>query len=308
MGFPKIHVLVSLAIFGVIIIIAATTATQIGLPGCQTKCGGIDIPYPFGFTEGCYLNRTFFINCSTDSFGNSKPRLGKNLFVSNISIKDDHEISVLSYTAKDCYRSGKRVTENRPGIRVPSFTISNTKNKFTLIGCDSYAYVYGFGNISTGCSSRCPSIDSVPNDGSCSGIGCCQIDIPEGLKNMIIDVSSFSNHTAIQDFNNCSYAFVVENSKLKFSRDYLYNYTQDMVPLVLEWGIDNDTCLNGKNIPFCPCGPNSTRGYLKDGSGYYCKCKKGYDGFAYLPDGCKGMDFLEQIHSVIFSISAWISI
>ena len=54
--------------------IMATTATTfpLALPNCPDSCGNVKIPYPFGTTEGCYLNDTadiddgyYFINCTT---------------------------------------------------------------------------------------------------------------------------------------------------------------------------------------------------------------------------------------------------
>ena len=47
----------------------AAAAANIALPGCQSKCGELDIPYPFGTTAGCY-RPGFKVTC------NPKPGAG----------------------------------------------------------------------------------------------------------------------------------------------------------------------------------------------------------------------------------------
>ncbi|PPS14517.1 hypothetical protein GOBAR_AA06074 [Gossypium barbadense] len=54
-------------------------------------------------------------------------------------------------------------------------------------------------------------------NGSCSGVGCCQVSIPSGLENLNMSVLSYYNHTRVWDCNPCSYAFVVDESKFNFS-------------------------------------------------------------------------------------------
>ncbi|KAI8014080.1 putative wall-associated receptor kinase-like 16 [Camellia lanceoleosa] len=63
-----------------------------------------------------------------------------------------------------------------------------------------------------------------------------------------------------------------------------------MVPMVLDWGIgDNKTCEEAKkNQTSYACGQNTTCYDAEDGNGYICKCSEGYEGNAYLSDGCKG--------------------
>ena len=43
---------------GVILLVMAITATKfpLALPNCLDSCGDVKILYPFGTTEGCYLN------------------------------------------------------------------------------------------------------------------------------------------------------------------------------------------------------------------------------------------------------------
>ena len=55
----------------------------IALPNCSNRCGNVKIPYPYGTSEGCYLNDTaifgyYFINCTTtDAYGQSQPKIGR---------------------------------------------------------------------------------------------------------------------------------------------------------------------------------------------------------------------------------------
>jgi hypothetical protein len=80
-------------------IVAAATATAATMakPGCPSECGGVEIPYPFGLNEACYLDKSFNITC--DDSG--KPMVG-NLDVTKISI-ETHELRILQYVARDCY-------------------------------------------------------------------------------------------------------------------------------------------------------------------------------------------------------------
>ena len=58
--------LMQISLIGVIIsTIVATTAAEAALakPGCDYMCGDVKIPFPFGLTDGCYLNKNFHITC-----------------------------------------------------------------------------------------------------------------------------------------------------------------------------------------------------------------------------------------------------
>ncbi|KAI8016660.1 Wall-associated receptor kinase 2 [Camellia lanceoleosa] len=298
---PIIMMLVQVQVQVVVMVILSFSAATKAAPpteadlknhGCVNHCGNLSIPYPFGVKENCYLSEDFFINCS-----DSQPYLWhSNLRVTNISL-DEGEVGIMNYISRNCYdRLGTPLQSNiYASLNATNFPISSTKNKFTTIGCDTYGYLRIFNNsfaLAIGCVSACMNMSYIPDDGSCSGIGCCQTSVPKQLSYIEVDAGSYNNHTNVSDFNPCSYAFVVEEAAFNFSKTYLQNFTEDMVPLVLDWGIrDNETCDEAKrNLTSYACGDHSDCYKAEIGHGYLCKCSKGYKGNAYLSDGCKDID------------------
>ncbi|KAH7545527.1 hypothetical protein FEM48_Zijuj01G0103200 [Ziziphus jujuba var. spinosa] len=224
-----------------------------------------------------------------------------NIPVINISL--DGELSIMHYIARDCYdKQGKRnkIMSNATVIWVPPFSISSTKNKFVAIGCDTNAFVQANGaeeRYATGCISFCNSTRSF-ND-SCSGSGCCETPIAGGLKNITVKVNSYYNHTTIWGFNPCSYAFVVEESKFKFSSSFFHQLEKiEKVPMVINWAIGDDEskrCHEAEKKANFTCKANSKCLNVNDGSGgYRCHCLRGYRGNPYHPEGCRDIDECEK--------------
>ncbi|KAB1226394.1 Wall-associated receptor kinase 2 [Morella rubra] len=288
------RILIQVTWTGVILaeMVTAAVAAQLAKRNtCQDRCGDVGIPYPFGTTKDCYLDEYFFINCTNSSNGrNPLPYLG-NVFVKNISIHG--QLDILMYIANDCYNKTGFQSSNRPSLRIPdNFTISNTLNKFVAVGCDTEAILTATRNSKLfylGCVSTCESISDVI-DGSCSGIGWCEVEIPKGLKKFSFGSNSFWNHTRVWSFNPCSSAFVVRKDLFNFSSEYLsslrYNET---VPMVLDWAIGNEPCEYAQTKSGYVCGGNSTCYDSDNGNGYRCRCNEGYDGNPYLHDGCQGI-------------------
>ena len=79
-------------------------------------------------------------------------------------------------------------------------------------------------------------------NGSCSGVGCCEVEVPDGLKYIEMKVRSYDNHTDVWGFNSCGYAFVAEQDQFDFNSACLKNLTYKNLPVVLEWAIGNETC------------------------------------------------------------------
>ncbi|KAL7263084.1 hypothetical protein ACSBR1_001293 [Camellia fascicularis] len=158
-----------------------------------------------------------------DSTHHNSPKLYLNTTESHIEITDiflSGELHILGWIGYDCFSEGV-VNENysNPSITLCKFPISNTRNRFTVVGCDTYAVIKGsWGRkYATGCLSLCDRIDNVIN-GSCSGIGYCQTSIPKGVKSFEIGVSSYDNHTFVWGFNPCSYAFVAKETTYRWDR------------------------------------------------------------------------------------------
>nr|XP_048324832.1 wall-associated receptor kinase 2-like [Ziziphus jujuba var. spinosa] len=267
-------------------LLLAASGDQLDLSGCVRHCGDIDIPYPFGLTEKCCLDHNFLIQCDNSS-GHPTPLIGtNNLTVTRISAERS-EMSIQFDVTRDCYtKSGDQIPSNKS---VATLTPPNTmftfshKNMFTVVGCESYSYLsaYDYNNqryffiLATMCSSL-----EVVESGSCSDLGCVQRPSFYGrLQNITLEAYSFNKHKYTRDFNNCSYAFIVDKNQFNFSRNYVTNFPQEKLPLVLDWAISQE---------YDTCGKNSRTQGLDDGSGYYyCLCKDGFQGNPYQPDGCK---------------------
>lgn len=268
--------------------VTATAASQEAKPGCQESCGNISIPYPFGTSPECYFAEEFLITCNTTNYNPPQAFLTtSNIQVLEILFQGPLRIS--GWAGFDCYNSNGYFNS---WLRLSKFTISTTQNKFTAVGCDTYAVVEGYRgrNYTTGCLSLCDSIDDVIN-GSCSGIGCCQTSIPRGVGAYNITLRSYDSHKQVIDFNPCSYAFVAEDGVFNFSSlDLLDLRGRNQFPLVLDWAIGNKTCHEAEmDAANYACKENTQCHDSTSGPGYGCSCSDGYRGNPYL--GCQGNKF-----------------
>lgn len=84
-----------------------------------------------------------------------------------------------------------------PWINLPVYLmVNNTANKFTIVGCDTYAFVserWNNRNYQTGCIAVCDNEDDLV-DGSCSGLGCCQTSIPKEVWRVEVALKSYENY------------------------------------------------------------------------------------------------------------------
>ncbi|XP_057973559.1 wall-associated receptor kinase 2-like [Malania oleifera] len=262
--------------------------------GCRSRCGNVPIPYPFGTDDGpsgssCHIDEHFLVTCNT-TLDPPKAFLTKsNIQILNISLFTA-EIIINQWISYDCYYSnGSRNTKYENWLKLNKFPISNTRNKFVALGCDTYAYISGNSGrrYTTGCMSLCENTNYVIN-GSCSGIACCQTSIPEGIRSYNIELHSYYNHSGVTEFNPCSYAFVAVDGYFNFSSlDLLDLQQRELAPMVLDWAVGNQSCRDAKkNLKSYACMQHSDCIDSENGGGYWCNCSRGFEGNPYLSNGC----------------------
>ncbi|KAA8538369.1 hypothetical protein F0562_028085 [Nyssa sinensis] len=290
MGLPLMMV------FGEIIAAMAATALGQARPGCQGRCGDVNVPYPFGIGDGCYNHKSLNLSCYNRSPTPILRIFNSRFRVTNISLEG--QVSILSRIGYACYdKSGSTLSDSyKPTFQLPknAYTISSTLNKFTVVGCDSSGTVQ-WGDYATGCSTKCDNPTYVSN-GNCSGFGCCQTSIPREVKYYTrLNASSFNNHRKVWNFSRCTFAFVVEADKFNFSRDYLNKTKREFfrlqLPTAIDWTIGLEKCDGAKNKSDFACRGKSEC-YTPESMkyGYRCRCLEGYEGNPYITNGCKDID------------------
>ncbi|KAH7843266.1 hypothetical protein Vadar_014535 [Vaccinium darrowii] len=164
---------------------------------CQLECGKLTVPFPFGIGvgSGCSIHPGFDINCSTSS---DTPKAFLSTGNAEVLSISQTQVRIRNYVAYACYNNGNMTTFYKPSVTSGDpgaypYTFSEVANKFTLVGCDDYAWIWGtFGNktLYNGCMSLCKKSTDVGNE-----TGYCQTDIPKGLTNYNISLGSFYIHT-----------------------------------------------------------------------------------------------------------------
>ncbi|KAG2665834.1 hypothetical protein I3760_15G025900 [Carya illinoinensis] len=270
--------LLALGVLIVLILVASAASKPNSV--CKRKCGQVEIPYPFGISEGCYLDSKFLITCN-NTFYPPKPSLGPDMFVENISVLDG-ELRVSNPVASLCkvldYNKKKKanihqcikrsiysscasndrdtmsISVNYSGnsalFKLSNFRISDKRNKITAVGCGVYSFIQGSKEqkgFTTGCLSLCNNNASDVVNRSCSGIGCCQTSIPKGATEFNLSVRILSDNTKTISIGECAYGFIVEEKAYNFlSSDFQDFKNRTTVPLVLDWAVGNEACKEAK--------------------------------------------------------------
>ncbi|KAK1642516.1 hypothetical protein QYE76_060321 [Lolium multiflorum] len=277
------------------------------LQGCPDKCGDVPIPYPFGIGTQCAatsLNSYFNLICDSTT-DPPRPMVGDpgtEDEITDISLEHG-EMCVLSPVSYICFKSNTKFNSSNLGydLQLTPFLPSPSRNRFTVIGCNTLGLVSGYKDTASqyvaGCYSYCEGVNNTTEGAPCAGMGCCETAIPANLTSF--GVMFEMNQSKVWRFNPCFYGMVAEVGWYNFSQQdlvgrlgFINDRAKKGAPVIADWAIRNGSCPEkGKDKPndYACISANSYCTAVNNGPGYLCQCSKGYEGNPYLPNGCQGL-------------------
>ncbi|KAF7067382.1 hypothetical protein CFC21_073282 [Triticum aestivum] len=298
---------------------AAAPVPVIGMPGCETRCGDMVVPYPFGMGPSyCYLPG-FNLTCDWLS---DPPRLllgdGTLQVAEDIGYPSDATLAVVYAGNIPTDGNGQGRLGGGLGDGGP-YALPPAGNQLVLVGCNVRATLRSGNLTMSSCSSFCHDgrtsyMKSGKSSMLCSGMGCCQAPIVVNREvaagGKLVPITSYDVEIECFGRNRSdgqrwpARVFVAKkgwittwSASKQLSSDP--QAAADMeVPLWLNWEvIDGDADDTGQlqRSKECPkdaarriCKSNHTRCTRGDRGGYLCSCKQGYQGNAYITNGCQG--------------------
>uniref|UniRef100_A0A8I6XSZ1 Protein kinase domain-containing protein n=2 Tax=Hordeum vulgare subsp. vulgare TaxID=112509 RepID=A0A8I6XSZ1_HORVV len=306
---------------------AAPGPAAMGLPGCETRCGNVSVPYPFGMgPDRCYRSRGFKLTCV--DHGSSKiPRL--LLGDGSVSTYEVVDIT-LEYNTMRVIGHGLRAINVSGGSGLWSvgdtwavgvdavlpYKLNPWLNEFILTGCNVQATLVGNGSLVSGCASFCaPDPDGDGNGYYTpdSHIGCCQSSIQAASASYGVELKRLdASVPKASDIDLPVNVLIAESGWFKFGenmedlRGFSRKADQLRVPVILGWGLAHGASATDPNS--LKCSYDVARSICKSANsycrkewqmalevgGYSCHCKDGYEGNPYLTGGCQDIKECDQ--------------
>ncbi|KAJ1414374.1 Wall-associated receptor kinase, galacturonan-binding domain [Sesbania bispinosa] len=285
-------------IIGSIFPLASTQDPITAHPNCDSRCGTVAIPFPFGMNDPkCYADKWFEIECRNTSQGHQTPYLKSiNLEVTVID-PTDSKVRIMNPVFRwNCQSNDARPVVNLKGS---PFVYSKDDNKFTAIGCNKIAFLQSKGSQASGCVSVCDEYDNneVNNDiafgtDGCVGRFCCETSLPSFLSEFNVTVEDLRNKSGSSE--QCSYALIGTEYwyRIPFGSSFEYRSFRDLgnldyVSAMLEWVVFNSSNLK---LPVDSANCTEIASAQNRPFGWRCECYTGYSGDPYITGGCIAID------------------
>ncbi|CAO2148068.1 unnamed protein product [Urochloa humidicola] len=295
---------------------APSRAPVIGQPGCDTTCGNVSVPYPFGFGPShCYwpgLNLT----CDTSHhpprllLGDDGTHRVTEISLENATVRVMRTGSIINTTG-DLVSNSWNVSFGDAFTKYGYQLSSPGRNELVVSGCNVMAKLladWGEKTLSelSSCATLCSmSKDEVPifirtrdiKYCSSGSMRCCQALVinPGVPKEVQANWLYGGNHTAEQDLQPVN-VFVAEVGWAEAEHIGLQDADEFLeVPLVLAWTVTRglpqcgDDC-DDRVISMVCKSKNSLFSVPDQSSGITCQCDLGYEGNPYVTGGCQDID------------------
>ncbi|KAL5854332.1 hypothetical protein ACOSQ4_004134 [Xanthoceras sorbifolium] len=209
------------------------------------------------------------------------------------------------------------------------FFFSPTENIFYGLGCDNFAYVWYNTSYIAGCYSSCRKSGGTDTGETigCYGIKCCQTRIPSSLQVFNASVGPLNENTkaSVAKKEDRKQAIFVQESWLSGLAGNLTEIAYgilshaERVPVVLDWGIRNDSSFNWDKIDpivsdcqvFANISTSMDDSFANDNMSssstdnipvHKCNCFSGWEGNPYI-SGCQGIG--SGFFVLVLFIGAW---
>ncbi|KAL6642550.1 hypothetical protein ACP70R_020731 [Stipagrostis hirtigluma subsp. patula] len=272
-------------------------------PNWPPTCGNVSVPYPFGFTPGCYWPG---LNLTCDTTHNPPRLLLGRLEVVDISVGGGamrvnyHRGSVVNMSTNGNISSdGSWSSFPFDGSFTEYGYALSDENELVLTGCNLVATLLGdVGETGTqiisSCSTFCTSVRR-SHGSDVVVLRCCHSPLVVGSTPERVQVRWLyaGNHTVEEE--EAVDVFVAEEG-----------WVQDNVPgprgipLILQWGVTQGLplplqvkdreCPGNTSAMLCKSDRGSCVYETAPSRGYWCTCQDGFQGNPYVAGGCQDID------------------